>query len=1392
MRELLNYGADMDVFLGQFKELVQSIVVKQIVKAGQNETAEMKRDADKYLAMKDGVMEWSYFGNFHAEVLQAAGISSSIFNDALVNKDIIPYELRSLCMQLERDYIIAKYFERNNYYRMLNGEPDIEEIEAGDFVYLGTNDEGISSDTPIHLLSDGEKEHINNSHILDDLKAKYPDKKWLDHLGSKAISYYKARSANNYDILYMKKTANLNIYVNFSKFYASARDYVMRGLYNNEDRRLYDSYDSFMGLIILTMAINRMLASLFEQGITRDFYDDTLIKTFFECFNLPYEQTIDVKYQRMIAKRLNLLLQVKACNQVLFDITGLFNYNHVNIYKYYLVKDYRKDLNYDPIIEYKTVVDEDGNAVRMIDPDKSYDIYFKKVNVKSDDPFNEISHAENRVEYHSITGEDPYWIDDSNLINKIYNNKFNAILTKYMSIDVMFDISKIMYETCHAFRLIFDRNEETKKIKITIPYVTEPVSLYDVVTFLCALVAKKFSLKGEIPVKANNIATVYGFNFKTDLSYLRNEILEDIEGQYGQYSHIDPDFLKYLRNISLVTIDDVRILYENIHDLRMFIDTAMRYTTDIQAYQAYQKLYHSLLITEDLPEIYTKNDGTYATTFAELLADRRPDLKEVLDGTSAGYFAKDEDGLGEIYDNMTINGKINKVLDSLSNISEELDELRFVNEKSEIVNNITKLINQFKSYTVDYNQSGIIYLLNDPHTCFLKILDSMYHYTSEKSLRDDIKTVLEDVISHFVVFRKHKDKLFIDADSRYIKDAVSIIKQMIKLIHRFHLIIKETTGKDDLYITDVISNVEKEVLLPLVFGKFKDKIADIYKDKFYKDYIHFDSTKIWASHVDILLDDKTSIEFLDTLEYGKEAIMYSMLLSMVEKILIEVKMYLDEPIKLLYKLTMSVIMKNHTITEVIDTLGGIIKDRYTDKDRLKLPDWADIKRMINREDYIHLKHIITDQFKDSNLDALLNILDIMMNENVIFPVDHFLDLSYIEWVRDKYYDLYMNLGMRDGCESYIDRAYESRVSTFDSTDYWNIDLLRKYYLNIDERYIYDSFYNPREDIEFIYSFTKEKNSNLVNNLIIDPMFSSIHKDYPTIHNRFNLSYYLRTPYVDMAKYEYLTLREYLSYTKYEKSDLTINLLDLMDMDSVRVDRSYMNLKDKADIRFIFHPDLYLNLNDSLYINKNLVNNIDRFKLIDTMTYNIPMEYFSRITFTEYHRHDSFYDIRSKLKLLYYLKDKSAYMSKREILNVEMFMQDFISNFKCHDNLTCNAFLYAQSNDISIKHYLNLNNLVEICSEPSYFIENLNIEDLLEHDSITDFSDRLSIQFRHMTDRVEWDLEKHRLNVKNEIDYTKEYKYSYGMEINQNLHSNNSIKVREPVGIRDTLRILYID
>ena len=891
---MLAYGLDMDVVIKQLMQMINTITIKRNEEADAYETAEIKKASDQYIAMIESGTNWNSFATFDYYIMKEVGLSEAVIDSVNKgDKDAVPYEYREILCRKQKEYIINDYVEKNTYYRMLHGEPPIDATEK-DFVYLSPdNSFGLSSKIPVHLMSDTDKEYIISTDLLDELMEKYPDKPYLKYLGTNAISYYKARSAKNFEILSIVKCESENLYSDFTRCYAACRNYVMIGLYNTSDQRMYEHYDSFMGMLVMIMSVQRLFCSIFKQGISRDFYDDNIIRSLFESYNIPYIESISSDYQKVIAKKLNLLLQKKSSNSVLFDISSIFNFRGINIYKYYLVKDYKKDSEGNPIIIYKEICDEYGNTQQVVDYEKTFDIFFQKVNIESSDPIVEINDASNRVPYDTLTMGDPYWIEDSDLITKLYETNFNHVLSKYMSIDVIYDLAKLTYQTAYCMRMIIDDQRDFKLLKISLPYVNEPVSLFDALLFVSALVAKKYHMAGNVPLDTYKIANVYGFNFKVDIEKLKEDIVTDMDNRTGYYKEVSSEVFDYLVRFSANSLEEARKLYDNIDKLRKWLVTMMRYTNNLSEYNAYKKLYNALLVTKDTTDLYTKADGSLAHTYLELLKDRRPDLAQVVEDTKIldkddpDYANEDE------VNKFSVNNKINKTLEKMSNISDQLADIKYANDKSEIVVNVEKVINQFKSYTVDQADSGITYVLNDPYFNFLKIIDTIGFSHRDRELKDELGFIYQDVI-HLIEARiLYKNEL--TTDEKYYETIISIISNITRVIDKLIMQYKEELHKTDEEIYDVLTANFISMLTKIKVNA-TDKLFDVNVECNFKERICLEAYKIYSIYSEKMLGDKFGV--IDTMSIEGKMTSVNALLSILSKLIADIKVIYCHDIKL--------------------------------------------------------------------------------------------------------------------------------------------------------------------------------------------------------------------------------------------------------------------------------------------------------------------------------------------------------------------------------------------------------------------------------------------------------------------------------------------------------------
>ena len=865
---MLRNNIQLGDFIAQLKTLLLSVVVKRDKLADAFETdIDAKKAADKYINTIDNGDDWNSYVKFDREVLLMAGLDANMISYYMANKDNIPREMRGKVVAIQKQYIIDNYVEKNDYYRMLHGEPTIEDEEAHEqweeeqrkedpdpkitdpFIYCGENTYGIPSNVPVHQLSNEYISLMEAIGILDTMKAENPTKGYLKYLGKKAISYYNARTADNFGLLYVDTTKVDNVIrEDFITFYDKARSYYMIGFYNREFSNIFVWYDEFIGLLTLIMATQRLISNIYKQGLTRDFYDVNLIKYLFNSYSIPFIEELDIKYQRALAKNLNYLLQYKSTDKVLYDISYLLGFYNVNIYKYYLIKTHKLKEDGSPIFEYKTYK-ENGETVTVPDYPKMYGFHFQQVNLKSEDINSAIIDQRFHHDYEDIIDQDPYWVEDAELKQRMYEEDFNHIVTKYMSVDVMVKMVEMIYEVSHTMRAVIDNKEDFRKIMINIPAISPyDITLYDYIILLCALISKKLHLPGKIPLVGYQIANVYGFNYSENLEVLRQaiyntkdltvgEILyaeddltfyevqpgpkielpnhfkneltgentydsttleknafkpltvnriyefpaEPVEGayyayyfgkpmmfvyrqttfeatrfvpyrytemevtrlpKYGKpyicyivipstailyrytkgsyeeleytavgtlgYNLIDNSLAAYITNMRAVTARDLGEIYKSLKTLRLFITKMLDDTNDIDVYYQYQKLYKALLITEDVESLYVSTNGDVCKTYADLLEKNNPDLYTIYQADS---------------DNDTdLNNHINALFSKLASYG-DYKFLANVNRSDSMFDTVLKLIRFFKSYTVDFINSGIQYVFDDSYLQGLKLID---------------------------------------------------------------------------------------------------------------------------------------------------------------------------------------------------------------------------------------------------------------------------------------------------------------------------------------------------------------------------------------------------------------------------------------------------------------------------------------------------------------------------------------------------------------------------------------------------------------------------------------------------------------------------------------------
>jgi predicted Zn-dependent protease with MMP-like domain len=807
----MNDKSQVESILNDIKLMVNNVIIKLSYQAEMYETADTKREADRYIAAYLERDTFNSYRSYPFDVLAKAGISNlNDLTEYSEDKRKIPREKRPEVLKAMRETVIKEYVEMNDYYRELIGKPSVNTPES-EWIYL-TDDEmahyEIDEVRPIHDYPKEIQLKLERD-LIPRLIEQYPERTYLQYMGSKSVNLVRARQARNFEIIFTDINLDNVFMRTFFETYDFAREYVMSMVYNKAFRDRYNLYDNYLGMHIMIMAIQRIIVDTIKMGIDRDFYDLVSIQKLFNVYKVPFFEDLPLDYQRTIVKNVNMLIRSKSTDKVLYDIANTLFYERVRIYKYFLVKERKFDKNGEPIFLYKenildnppekfyisdenkvtyelavqndkltTVVssvpyapesiylkdDVTGDAyrlfmnkdqiaaekveskdqifenvvmyndkadkyilifengdlttkyekydsIRVYDYENMFNVYFQATDILEQNVTSSLETKYNRYEYDEVVRDDVYWWDTEELKKELYERDYNFIDSKYISITVMQNLTKMLYETVYYLNLLVDHKNTTTPLEQRIfnadamktgtdylylnldRLTTVPVSIFDTVIILCALVSKKNGMAGNIITKSPaQILSVLGFNFELNFDLIRENI--------KKYKRVfkNQEILKYLDLLDIRTVEDIDILFNNFRNFAEFCTEVISTTTDINEYKAYKELYKTITVRKDTTELFKMSNGEVATTYLEYLYDKLPYVAKNIE-----EMHKDKTG---IY--------IEHIIGRLNELIPEIEYLNTMNgTNNNIVQAIVGLINFFKSYTVDLRTLNILYMFDD-------------------------------------------------------------------------------------------------------------------------------------------------------------------------------------------------------------------------------------------------------------------------------------------------------------------------------------------------------------------------------------------------------------------------------------------------------------------------------------------------------------------------------------------------------------------------------------------------------------------------------------------------------------------------------------------------------
>lgn len=660
--------------------IIRGLVVKRVDLARENETVDTARAFDTYLACVNGTRYFYTFREYELSILEKYMTKEQAAR-CHIHPNEIPEEYRDAIVDEQAQYVLDHYVERNEYYRMLMGLPRLDDTR---WIYV-RDQADIPTDVPVHQMPIEMISHLEIRGVLDRLKENNPNADYLNYLGINSIDLIEARLAKPFEILRYGTATNMLTIDMFMKEYCFARRYIMSTIYHREQVTSKELYDPTIGVLMLTLAVRNTLVP--DEKAYLNF--EEILDAILESYDmLRYFKRFPFTYKRRLVLAMDKLLQVKGTDGVLVDVCKIFSPdNDLIANRYYLMKTQPKDIN--------------GNIVFTGDPNQDYHFDFIRAPIQDHDINTQ---EENRVSYDTVTDNDYLWQLTPDEKEKILETDFNLMMSKYVDVEAAYDVTSLVFEVCCFINLLLYARDNLAKVRITNVYATSgKCTLFTMMNFLLAAMAKRSNFDGNIVYDPADIAEIWRFNYG-DIEQQVREIVDKYELQIDVDGVLLEGYdMKLEKPLGRMEPMNAIMVYAKNRALFDAILEEMNKTNDIRQYIALSNCKDIFFTSATQRETFTKMNGEHAETYYEMLMDLDPKLAKKLDSVD------DED---------TLNALIVYILEKLEDMfnSDELHYL-FLNTPTVYATLIGKYIrtaiNVFKASSVQLRSINIFFYLGD-------------------------------------------------------------------------------------------------------------------------------------------------------------------------------------------------------------------------------------------------------------------------------------------------------------------------------------------------------------------------------------------------------------------------------------------------------------------------------------------------------------------------------------------------------------------------------------------------------------------------------------------------------------------------------------------------------
>lgn len=696
--------------LQTLSRLMNNMVVKQEKRANEFETDEIYYEYEKYrfaIEELDTIDDYDTTWTLEELISLFPGVSVNILRDVvnqvttlsiLYEEKVITKEQLAAALENRRYWRIDTYVERNNYYRMLIGQPPIED-GPDDFVYVDGK--------PIHEITVLEYYRLVRSGKMDVIIAENPDKEYIQYIG-KDISIFDARESEQFQVLWVPMTTESSIYREM--FNKERKVYMVT--YHNEYLSNSTDYNEAYELVQLKLrAAIYYEIQMNSPTLDKSTFTKEESENLFKEFGLSFPKNMPSSYRDAISFVLSYMVMFKGTNYALNFVANRV-FAGLTLYKYFIRKKHKTGINY-PI--------PPGTP-----PDQVYDVDFI---LRPYDATNIIDSRDKSREdmiltYDDVVAMDPRWRDSQELKEFVFNSEFSYLESKYISLDNMIDLSELSNGLSVMSRMIIEHKDIFNEYEFVYNVTGVGHTFFNIYIYFLAMYTYMIErIRVIAPDTLSTIKQLKGFRVP--------ENLKQIQTYWIWYFNMRDDVRDMLRDFpeAMTNSDDFLTLLVKMDksiSLSKALDHVMSQCRTFPEVKLVLEIYKLVRMVNTTPSAY---------------GDKYP----TIDGISyADWLASNDEILFLEFEKVTSSEDINTAILEMDNIAQFMIQL--INDhKTELfgLQNLTNAFNQanmmvggvskyllyilklFKAYSTDFITDNNILQIDDYYNYQVNI-DEIY------------------------------------------------------------------------------------------------------------------------------------------------------------------------------------------------------------------------------------------------------------------------------------------------------------------------------------------------------------------------------------------------------------------------------------------------------------------------------------------------------------------------------------------------------------------------------------------------------------------------------------------------------------------------------------------